>query len=87
MPCCSSIFLHCERPVDLLRPAAKALRVDGQVLEIHGRYGETPRGPGVDIRPKPEQIISWAEETDLSPTGDVIELPPWHYGLRLRLTD
>src|SRR5687768_14756293 len=46
-------ILHCERPVELLRHAANALHVDGHVLVIHWRYGETPRGPSLDIRPKP----------------------------------
>lgn len=80
-------ILHCERPVELLRHAANALYVSGQVLIIHWRYGETPRGPNLDIRPRPEQIIEWAGEADLIPLGDVIDLPPWHYGLRLGLMD
>lgn len=76
-------ILHCERPVTLLRHAAAALRPGGQVLVIHWRYGETPRGPSFDIRPRPEQIVEWAMEAGLKPLGDTIDLPPWHYGLRL----
>jgi SAM-dependent methyltransferase len=74
-------ILHGEHPVGLLRHAANALREGGQVLVIHWRYGETPRGPSLEIRPRPEQIIEWAAEADLRPSGDVIDLPPWHYGL------
>ncbi len=70
-------ILHCERPIELLRHAANALREHGQVLVIHWRYGETPRGPSLDIRPRPEQIASWAIEAGLHP-GTVIDLPPWH---------
>ena len=70
--------LHCDRPVELLRHAANAA---GTVLVIHWRYGETPRGPQLDIRPRPEQIIEWAAEAGLT-SGPVIDLPPWHYGLR-----
>jgi SAM-dependent methyltransferase len=77
-------ILHCENPIGLFRHAANALHVDGQVLVIHWRYGETPRGPTLDIRPKPEQIIQWASEAGLSlAAGAVIDLPPWHYGLML----
>lgn len=76
-------ILHCERPIELLRHAANALRDGGQVLVIHWRYGETPRGPSLDIRPRPEQIVEWAVEADLEPLDRVIDLPPWHYGLRL----
>jgi SAM-dependent methyltransferase len=75
-------ILHCEQPVALLRQAAAALNPGGEVLVIHWRYGETPRGPSLDIRPRPEQIVAWASEASLAPCEDVIGLPPWHYGLR-----
>jgi SAM-dependent methyltransferase len=78
-------ILHCERPVDLMRHAANALHVDGQVLVVHWRYGETPRGPDLNIRPRPEQIIDWAQDADLEPVGDIIDLPPWHFGIRFVL--
>jgi SAM-dependent methyltransferase len=73
-------ILHCEQPIRLLKHAAAAGR---EVLVTHWRYGETPRGPSLDIRPKPEQIISWAKAAGLEPIGETIDLPPWHYGLRL----
>lgn len=77
-------ILHCERPVELLQHGAHALRPGGQVLVIHWRYGETPRGPSLDIRPWPEQIIEWARGAELEPVAEVLDLPPWHYGLRFR---
>ena len=80
-------ILHGERPVELLRHAANALHVNGQVLVIHWRHGETPRGPNLDIRPRPEQIIGWAADAGLAPIGDVVDLPPWHFGLRLRFME
>lgn len=78
-------ILHCHEPVALLRQAAAALRPFGEVLVIHWRYGETPRGPSLDIRPRPEQIRSWAAKAGLAPIGETIDLPPWHFGLRLAL--
>lgn len=80
-------ILHCDHPIDLLRHAANALNDGGQVLVIHWRFGETPRGPSLDIRPRPEQIIQWAADADLHPMGDVIDLPPWHYGINFALVD
>lgn len=77
-------ILHCKEPISLLRHAANALRPGGEVLVIHWRYGDTPRGPSLDIRPKPEQIVAWAEHAGLQAVGDTIDLPPWHYGLRLQ---
>lgn len=74
-------ILHCQQPVSLFRHAAAAGR---EVLVIHWRYGDTPRGPSLDIRPRPEQIVDWAGEAGLKLIGGTIDLPPWHYGLRLR---
>ena len=79
-------ILHCEEPVRLLTEAARAVRPGGWVLIIHWRYDPaTPRGPALDIRPRPEVILDWATQTGfLEPTGPVLDLPPWHYGLRLK---
>jgi len=78
-------ILHCESPETLLEHAARAVRVGGHVLVIHWRYdSRTPRGPDLATRPKPEQIIEWAHETSiLRAVGGPIDLPPWHYGVRL----
>ncbi len=79
-------LLHCDEPVALLDRAAAAVRPGGRVLVIHWRYDDTPRGPSLDIRPRPEQIAGWVEQTGrLAPEGISIDLPPWHYGLRFRV--
>ena len=79
-------ILHCEEPVRLLTEAARAVRPGGWVLVIHWRYDPaTPRGPALDIRPRPEQILGWAAQTGLlESAGSVLDLPPWHYGFRLK---
>ncbi len=79
-------ILHCEEPVRLLTEAARAVRPGGWVLVIHWRYDPaTPRGPTMDIRPRPEQILDLAVRTGLLDLADeIINLPPWHYGMRLR---
>lgn len=79
-------ILHCEEPAKLLAEAARVVRTGGAVLAIHWRCDPaTPRGPSMDIRPAPERIVEWAEETGLlGLDGATIDLPPWHYGLRLR---
>jgi SAM-dependent methyltransferase len=78
-------ILHGEGPVELLQHAANALKPGGEVAVIHWRYDLTPRGPSLDIRPRPEQIIQWARDAGLAPIGATIDLPPWHYGVRLGL--
>jgi SAM-dependent methyltransferase len=79
-------ILHCEEPVRLLAEAASTLHPGGWVLVIHWRYDSaTPRGPSMDIRPRPEHIAAWAKEAEgLTLEGSSIDLPPWHYGMRLR---
>ena len=78
-------ILHCEFPETLLRHASRVVRTGGQVLIIHWRYDpRTPRGPDLSIRPKPEQVLAWAQATgELCAAESTIELPPWHYGLKL----
>jgi SAM-dependent methyltransferase len=79
-------ILHGERPVDLLREAARVLRPGGMVAVIHWRTDiATPRGPSGDIRPQPAQIAAWASHVPaLGLDGEAFELPPWHYGFRFR---
>lgn len=79
-------ILHTEEPVRLLSEAARVVRPGGAVLATHWRYDETtPRGPNLDIRPRPEQIRRWAMESKQFETpAETIELPPYHYGLRLK---
>jgi hypothetical protein len=71
--------------VRLLAEAAR-WRTQGRGAGDHWRYDPaTPRGPNLKIRPRPEQIVGWAKETGLlEAEGPVIDLPPWHYGWRLR---
>jgi SAM-dependent methyltransferase len=79
-------ILHCEEPVRLLAKAARVVRPGGAVLVIHWRCDPaTPRGPSMDIRPQPGRIVEWAGATGLlEAEGATMDLPPWHYGLRLR---
>lgn len=79
-------ILHGERPVDLLREAARVVRPGGMVAVIHWRSDVvTPRGPNLDIRPRSEQVIRWAAEVGggLHADEPAFRLPPWHYGVRL----
>lgn len=73
-------ILHCDDPVGMLRHAALAAPT---VLVIHWRQGETPRGPSLEIRPRPEQIVEWGAAAGLQ-AGEPIDLPPWHFGMELR---
>ncbi len=76
-------ILHLENPVELLRVAARVVRVGGRVLAIHWRSDvATPRGPALSIRPQPEQVAEWGIAAGLA-LVEVRLLAPWHYGVVL----
>ncbi len=78
-------ILHAGEPVALLRAARDVVRPGGLVAVIHWRSDiATPRGPALAIRPQPEQIATWATEAGLTADGPSLDLPPWHFGLKLR---
>lgn len=76
-------ILHHERPLELTREARRILRPGGRAGAIHWIWSaKTPRGPSLDIRPKPEAILSLLRESGFKPVRDApIELPPWHFGI------
>eukprot|EP00927_Polykrikos_kofoidii_P045553 TRINITY_DN39570_c0_g1_i1.p1 TRINITY_DN39570_c0_g1~~TRINITY_DN39570_c0_g1_i1.p1 ORF type:complete len:265 (+),score=30.50 TRINITY_DN39570_c0_g1_i1:38-796(+) len=85
---CDAVFLlnilHGEDPVAMLRDAATVLSPgEGRIYVTHWRHDpSTPRGPPMEIRPRPEQLEEWAFATrllgvELGP----VDCPPWHYGL------
>jgi SAM-dependent methyltransferase len=79
-------ILHVEEPVALLGAAREVVRPGGLVAVIHWRSDiPTPRGPSLEIRPRPEQIIAWAETADgLKVEDGPLMLLPWHFGVKLR---
>jgi ubiquinone/menaquinone biosynthesis C-methylase UbiE len=75
-------ILHAENPVSLLCEAFRVLRPGGKVGVIHWNYDpKTPRGPVMNIRPRPEQCQSWTREAGFALTVPFMSLPPYHYGL------
>lgn len=76
-------ILHHEEPVALMREAHRVLRPNGRLAVIHWNYDPaTPRGPAMDIRPRPEQCIEWALAAGFRfDEGNRFDLPPHHYGL------
>ncbi len=75
-------ILHAEEPLKLLIEAKRILQPDGTVGIIHWIHdAATPRGPSLEIRPKPEQCISWLSNAAFKTDGQIMEFPPYHYGL------
>jgi len=77
-------ILHLEEPVTLLREANRILKKGGRVGIIHWNYDpKTPRGPAMDIRPKPEYCIDWAKKAGFI-NPEKFDLKPYHYGIVAR---
>lgn len=77
-------LLHIEQPCSLLREAYRTLQPGGIVSIIHWRSDiETPRGPPLAIRPKPEQCAAWLSEVGFDSVTHVDLGPaaPFHFGL------
>jgi SAM-dependent methyltransferase len=78
-------ILHAERPEGLLEEAFRVLKPSGLLAIVHWNHDPTtPRGPSMEIRPRPEQCRGWAlnQGFRLLPPG-IMELPPYHYGMVL----
>jgi len=76
--------LHDEKPEQLLKESYRILRLGAKVGIIHWNYdATTPRGPPMDIRPRPEQCRHWAESVGFI-FEQKFDLKPYHYGLVLR---
>lgn len=76
-------ILHLENPISLLLEAHRILKKKGKVAIIHWNNDpSTPRGPAMAIRPKPEQVLNWAQEAGfINPIQ--FDLKPYHYGITL----
>jgi len=76
-------LLHIEEPVALLREARRAMVAGGKLAILHWNYDPTtPRGPSMDIRPRPEDCRIRAEQAGFR----FVRFEPlpccrYHYGL------
>jgi ubiquinone/menaquinone biosynthesis C-methylase UbiE len=75
-------ILHAENPEQLLGEARRILAPGGRLGVIHWNYDpDTPRGPPMSIRPRPEECRTWIEAAGFKITEPQLNLPPHHYGI------
>jgi len=80
-------ILHAEQPDRLLKEARRILTPGGSLAVMHWNYDETtPRGPAMDIRPRPEDCRRWIVNCGFVAPSPTISLPPWHYGFTAKTT-
>jgi ubiquinone/menaquinone biosynthesis C-methylase UbiE len=79
-------ILHHEEPVALMQEALRVLKPNGILAVMHWNYDPaTPRGPAMEIRPRPEQCVEWGKTAGFQfNERDLYDLPPYHYGLLFR---
>lgn len=75
-------ILHAEYPLKILAEAKRILTAGGRVGAIHWNYDPTtPRGPSLDIRPRPEQCQEWIKAAGFELIEPYLDFPPFHYGM------
>ena len=75
-------ILHAVERDEMLDEAWRILALNGTLAVMHWNYdAKTPRGPSMDIRPRPSDCKSWVETSGFQMIGNSsIDLPPFHYG-------
>ena len=75
-------ILHAEDPLKILSEASRILAPGGKVGVIHWNHdATTPRGPSLNIRPRPEQCQDWLRQAGFELVKPNLDLPPYHYGI------
>ena len=75
-------ILHHDTPNDFFNEAYRILKPQGRIGVIHWRSDiPTPCGPGLSIRPKPNQILRWVDRQKFSTYKEPFIIEPYHFGI------
>ena len=75
-------ILHHDHPEQILNEVFRILKNGAKAGIIHWRSDvETPRGPSLEIRPRPQECITWAMKTGFKVSKNPFLLEPYHFGL------
>lgn len=77
-------LLHAAEATQLLLEAYRILRPNGILGVMHWNYTpSTPRGPSMAIRLQPRELLELVERAGFA-AGELVDLPPFHYGFIAR---
>lgn len=73
-------LLHAEEAAFIINESRRVLCNGGVLAVMHWNYDpNTPRGPSMEIRLKPESCLELVRSAGFFP-GPLKDLPPYHYG-------
>lgn len=79
-----NILYTTEKPEKVLEEAYRILRQNGKLGIIHWNFDPaTPRGPPMEMRPKPGQCVDWARASGFN-NPIIYDLKPYHYGIVMK---
>ncbi len=74
-------ILHHNNPMQILNEVYRILKKKAMAGIIHWRSDvDTPRGPSLEIRPRPEECANLAEEAGFQLFKRPFIIEPYHYG-------
>lgn len=77
-------ILHNEKPMEFLDEACRILRPGGKAGIVHWRSDiDTPRGPDDTIRPTPDKILEWIDNSKFFQVDESFHLGSYHFGMML----
>ncbi|MBN2834551.1 MAG: class I SAM-dependent methyltransferase [Candidatus Delongbacteria bacterium] len=75
-------ILHFDKRIKLLKEANRVISRNGKIFIIHWRKDiDTPRGPSLDIRPTPNDILYDIKDMGLCLCDEIRILEPYHWGI------
>lgn len=78
-------ILHFDKRISLLQEAFRVISKKGKIFIIHWRKDiDTPRGPSLDIRPTPDDILLDIKDMGLCLCDEIKLLEPYHWGMILK---
>lgn len=80
-------ILHNKKPEVMLLEAKRILKPHGKIGILHWRTDiETPRGPSLGVRSKPNDIVGWIRKIGLHIKKEPFIIEPYHFGILVEKT-